>query len=194
MSRFYISDGARPGRRSPSAEYATKVPGVGSDVLNEAQAIARGRKLTPTLGEAFLLTPTNLSVVTANVIWGNQYGNPFEAFRVFDGNTSSTWFSYDAANTWVGYDFGVGVQKTVSKYKIHGNGSHFNGAYWLLESSNNGTDWTLVDTSPPFYNGWNERTGYGTPAPARYWRVRSIDGSSVSIANREVGSLEFWGN
>jgi len=48
MSRFYISDGARPGRRTPASDYATKPSGVGSDILNEAQAIARGRKLAAT--------------------------------------------------------------------------------------------------------------------------------------------------
>lgn len=53
MPRFYISDGARPGRRTPATEYATKAAGVGSDVLNEAQAIARGRKLAPTMGLGF---------------------------------------------------------------------------------------------------------------------------------------------
>jgi len=43
MSRFYINDSARPGARIPAAEFRTKV-GAQSDVLNEAQAIARGRK------------------------------------------------------------------------------------------------------------------------------------------------------
>lgn len=52
MPRFYISDGARPGRRTPVNEYATRVLGVGSDILNEGQAIQRGRKLVATLGAA----------------------------------------------------------------------------------------------------------------------------------------------
>jgi hypothetical protein len=47
MPRFYISDGNAPGVRCPAGEYATK-SGRTSDVLNEAQAIARGRKLVPT--------------------------------------------------------------------------------------------------------------------------------------------------
>lgn len=43
MPRFYINDGNRPGLRCPQPEYRTK-SGRQSDVLNEAQAIARKRK------------------------------------------------------------------------------------------------------------------------------------------------------
>lgn len=62
MPRFYINDGVRPGRRSPATDYATKIPGVGSDVLNEAQAIARGRKLTPTAGAVTGYTDWRISL------------------------------------------------------------------------------------------------------------------------------------
>ena len=48
MSRFTISDSARPGTRIPGAEYRT-TSGRTSDVLNEAQAIARQRKQEKTL-------------------------------------------------------------------------------------------------------------------------------------------------
>lgn len=49
MPRFYISDGHIPGVRCPAGEYAQH-GGRRSDILNEAQAIARGRKLTATEG------------------------------------------------------------------------------------------------------------------------------------------------
>lgn len=47
MPRFYISDGNRPGRRTPYTEYATRANGVGSEVMNEPQAVQRGRILQP---------------------------------------------------------------------------------------------------------------------------------------------------
>lgn len=43
MPRFYINDGVKPALRCPQPEYRTK-SGRQSDILNEAQAIARGRK------------------------------------------------------------------------------------------------------------------------------------------------------
>lgn len=73
MSRFYINDGNRPGRRSPAVEYATRAPGVGSDVLNEAQAIARGRKLTPT--EA---------AVSGFTDWRISLGRPFAGANLIE--------------------------------------------------------------------------------------------------------------
>jgi hypothetical protein len=47
MPRFYINDGNRPGVRCPQPEYRTK-SGRQSDILNEAQAITRRRKLLKT--------------------------------------------------------------------------------------------------------------------------------------------------
>jgi hypothetical protein len=47
MPRFYISDGNRPGLRIPTAEWRTKSDRT-SDILNEAQAITRQRKLLRT--------------------------------------------------------------------------------------------------------------------------------------------------
>jgi len=53
MSRFYISDSSHPGSRIPVAEHRGSPRGVGSEVMNEAQAIARGRKLTATAPAGF---------------------------------------------------------------------------------------------------------------------------------------------
>jgi len=347
MPRFYISDGARPGRRTPRIEYATKA-GVGSDILNEAQAIARGRKLVPTeapgippppafrywrvrptvllngtgspiawlLGElrmfnvsdvnvamtatrmmsgapawgsltslndgvltggvaspehanrdctaewfgydfgapisiyrveannytgssaysvsAFdiegsnngttwelvrsgtglpvaagsvgivyttaqveppaytgsLLTPINLSGPSALVIKGAEW-NP--AWAVFDGNVNTTWFSSgNASMTWVGYDFGASP-KSVTRWKIYGSGSHWP-ASWVLESSNDLSNWTVVDTATNLTLTWNTRTLSTPPAAARYWRVRWTASLDSDPGNCEVGALELYGN
>jgi hypothetical protein len=47
MPRFYISDGNKPGARVPRVDFRTK-SGRQSDILNEAQAITRMRKLAVT--------------------------------------------------------------------------------------------------------------------------------------------------
>lgn len=59
MPRFYISDGHVPGVRCPNGEYATRSDRT-SDVLNEAQAVARGRKLVKTSGPPRSWTPLDL--------------------------------------------------------------------------------------------------------------------------------------
>lgn len=59
MPRFYISDGHIPGVRCPTDEYRTKSSRT-SDVLNEAQAIARGRKAVKTSGPPRPWTPVDL--------------------------------------------------------------------------------------------------------------------------------------
>lgn len=59
MPRFYINDGNVPGARCPLPEYRTK-SGRQSDVLNEAQAIARGRKFTLTTGQPRPWVPLDL--------------------------------------------------------------------------------------------------------------------------------------
>jgi hypothetical protein len=76
MPRFYISDGARPGRRTPSIDYGTKAPSVGSDILNEAQAIARGRKLTPTQGAQNGARYWRVVARSIIVGWDNPSANP----------------------------------------------------------------------------------------------------------------------
>lgn len=347
MSRFYISDGNRPGRRTPAADYAAKIPSVGSEVLNEALAVARGRILQPDVvnsarfvkivfntftgaarddinpfrirvltsagvnvsqgkpahlfganiagaatryeatddgvanaaygtsfwyiadaaagrhliidlgaihsvqrvvmgswsdggidrfvdvafstdgttydvvttafahtgagiktiyeyvaasgggggGPDVLLTPNAAVGNTAEMIFGSQYGGSFAAYRVFDGNDSTTWFPYGGVDdTWVGYDFGL-TPKRVNRYRLVTAGSHWGGvATVLLQSSPDLTNWTTVDTATDIVLGENDKMGWPAPAPARYWRVKRTSGSSTNLANSEVGTLEFYGN
>lgn len=347
MSRFYINDGNRPGRRTPAADYAAKIPSVGSEVLNEALAVARGRIPQPdvvnsarfvkiafntftgaarndinpfrirvltsagvnvsqgkaahlyganvyagtpryeatddsvanaaygsnfwspadaaagryliidlgaihsvqrvvmgswsdggidrfvdvsfstdgttydTVTTAFahtgagiktiyeyvaesgggdggpdvLLTPVDATSNTAEMIFGSQYGGSYAAYRVFDGNDATTWFPYGGVeDTWIGYDFGL-TPRRINRYRIVTAGSHWGGVSTLvLQSSNDLNNWTTVDTATDIMLGENDKSGWASPTPARYWRVKRTTGSSTNLANSEVGTLEFFGN
>jgi hypothetical protein len=89
MPRFYISDSAVPGVRCPAGEYATK-SGRQSDVLNEAQAIARGRKLTITDGPVifingpdFVAPPIETSLVSTDVVSPHSVAQPTLLVEVY---------------------------------------------------------------------------------------------------------------
>lgn len=146
MSRFYISDGVRPGRRSPSVEYAVKQNGVGSEVMNEAQAIARGRKLEATQsavasfrywkvmfrsGGAMLLNEIELfeasMVNRALGVVPSYIGSPLFTTWVSsltDGNTTigvgaATYFGFNPANN-CGYLLDLGVARPIKTLRLHG--------------------------------------------------------------------------
>lgn len=88
MPRFYINDGHVPGVRCPRGEYATH-SGRTSDVLNEAQAIARGRKLTPTDGPLvfvngpdFVAQPIETGLVSTDPVSPHTVAQPIELSAV----------------------------------------------------------------------------------------------------------------
>lgn len=89
MPRFYISDGNIPGVRCPVGEYATK-SGRQSDILNEAQAIQRGRKLTLTEGPIvfvngpdFVAQPIETGLISTDAVSPHTVAQPTLLVEVY---------------------------------------------------------------------------------------------------------------
>lgn len=75
--------------------------------------------------------------------------------RAFDNNTSTSgWGNNNVLPAWIRYDFWEGNNERITKYTLYRNSSQ-NGSWnsnnnsprnWTFEASQNGTDWTVLDT------------------------------------------------
>lgn len=120
----------------------------------------------------------------------------------YDGLASTHWFS-GTATGWLQYDFGSGVTKTIRRYRLTCNATtpELDPMNWTLKGSNNGTDFTVIDTRT------NESFGFrgevrefklnGTPGAYRYYRLditSNADGATANIrvAEFRVSTLDIW--
>lgn len=206
MPRFYISDGARSGLRVPLNEYAQH-SGRQSDVLNEAQAIARGRKLTPTEAPAVvlsrlgpILTATDFNLVDSNRDRDNAWkvfsDAPYEASGGAN-HTGNYWYPNAIVGVaspeqiWVD----LGAQHSIRSYDASANAIQ-----WYLEGSNTGMagPWTMIDNQHPLgegvlnfrvdiFGGARRRTLPAPSAPYRYIRF------NVTAVGNYDGGAPSWG-
>lgn len=213
MSRFYINDGNRPGRRTPVVDYATSASGLGSEVMNEAQAIARGRKLTATLPS----TPPVLLAPTAFGTSGNYNGSydingvdPASGHYVVallnDGSVASEpnqWLSARNGGStphWAGFD--LGVQRQLSSYRIRNFASYANNGVvpkrWRFEGSNVtgwGGPWTVLDDKTGSDHIWTSPWEYTAVVSGAYRYVRVyIPAQPHGFDTMALGELEVYGN
>lgn len=67
------------------------------------------------------------------------------AWKAFDDN-DTTYDQAGGACTWIKLDFGSGVTKKIVGYALvnYASNAYWNG--WVFQGSNNGTDWTTLDT------------------------------------------------
>ncbi len=121
----------------------------------------------------------------------------------FDGLTSTHWFA--AATTgWLQYDFGVGVTKKIKRYRLSSSASEESRdpMNWTLKGSNNGVDFTVVDTRTNQAFGTREDTREfklnGTPAAYRYYRLDITANKSsgavafVRVAEYRLSTIDAW--
>ena len=84
-----------------------------------------------------------------------------EASKAFDDNASTFWStSTTEMPTWIKYDFGSGVTKTVNRYTYTARATVYNyWAAWILQGSNDNTNWTDLDTqSGQSFTGGQKKT------------------------------------
>lgn len=114
----------------------------------------------------------------------STYGTGFEAYRAMDdslsGNTwSATFTSYPH---WLQYQFAT--SKIVTKYSVtcHASNSIWSPTSWKLQSSNNGSDWTDLDTQNVTWGtaGETKIFNLSNPSSNLYYRLYCIAGGSGS--------------
>lgn len=97
------------------------------------------------------------------------------AANAFDGVLTSPnyWGAVDGANEWLKYDLGVGVTRTINKYRIYFQETlSYNVDDWTFEGSNDDSAWTTLDTqtNQATVVGWKEYVIFNTTA-YRYYRL-----------------------
>lgn len=120
-----------------------------------------------------------------------------------DGLTSTKWLD-NSATSFLKYDFGVGVTKTVRRYRI--TSANDNEARdpkdWTLDGSNDNSNWTTVDTraGEAFGNRLETREFKlnGTAGAYRYYRLNITANSSsgatavIQLAEFRVSEVDVW--
>ena len=106
-------------------------------------------------------------------IASSYYGAGYEPSLIFDGNQSTYWSSPAGSsnqNFWVGYQFSQ--PKVIRKMSLiqYPPNSDYNVSSLLVESSQNGIDWTTIATITV-----EVATTFMVPnsTPATYWRIRA---------------------
>jgi len=106
---------------------------------------------------------------------------------IFDTSTAGAWYAHTGSFTntgWVGQDFGSGVTKTINSYRIITSYGTTGGYYpknWTFDGSNDGTNWTTLDTqtnqtswttptTSNYATAWNEYT-FSNNTAYRYYRI-----------------------
>lgn len=139
----------------------------------------------------------NVSAITSR---GETVGE--EDDKLADGLTSTQWTD-SAVVTWAQYDFGSGVTETIRRYRLtSGDSVTEDPRDWTLKGSNNGTDFTVLDTrtGQSFANrAETQEYRVASPGAYRYYRLDITSGqiptsTTTSIAEWRLSTIEVWEN
>lgn len=139
-----------------------------------------------------------VSAVTSNGEAGGADTN------LTDGQLSTKWQD-NAATSWVVYDFGASVTKTVRRYRLASSADTpaRDPMNWQFQGSQNGTDWTTLDTrTNESFASRGERREFkvATTGAYRYYRLNITANKSsgataeVALAELRVSSIDVWEN
>jgi hypothetical protein len=145
-----------------------------------AIAVACGSCMTPqTCGGAgqpnVCGSPTN--VAKGGTVSASSPGvSPEDMTKAFDENSATKWYAGDNVNTgWIAYQFASGVMRTVTSYSITSANDMptRDPVTWQLQGSNDGQNWTVVDsrTGESFASRFLTKS-YPCATPMDYGRYR----------------------
>ena len=122
----------------------------------------------------------------------SEYSASYPALKAFDGNASSFWCSKATGlPQWIQYDLGEGLSKVVIEYTLTARFPSYNPANsFVFAGSNNGTDWTTIDTQTGLtWSGGQKRVfnSFVNPAAYRFYRITvTASGSAAEFAEIEL--------
>ena len=98
------------------------------------------------------------------------------------------------------YDFGEGVKKTITKYKIYGPSSYSERGPkdWTIEGSNDGTSWEVLHskTGETWTNGASKEYPFSNSTAYRYYRIKFTASNDSSTANNgpylQLNELQYF--
>jgi hypothetical protein len=121
----------------------------------------------------------------------------FPASSAFDNSNSSLWLGAKSGNPWIRYTYTTGVLSGV--YKVMGYSSAASGSTqgrapkaWSLQGSNDGTNWTTLDTRSN-QTGWGDQEDrqFTIASPTTFAQYRMVITESVDAAETLVGVVQL---
>lgn len=152
------------------------IPAVGDDVWANTFTVNVDQNITvSSLNNSAIQVPTDLvPVMTSNTA---PYGicsasaNASTAVNAFDNNGSTTWTGVGTTG-WISYQ--AIAANTAQSYNIYvGNTTTATARNWTFEGSNDGSNWTVLDTRTgitPSLNAWGIYS-VATPGSYIYYRL-----------------------
>lgn len=138
---------------------------------------------------------TNLALAGGTAS-ASGYGYPFVPQAAFDDNPLAAWQVNNSATGWLQYDFGS--QRVVTNYSL--SSPLYNPARdpkaWQLLGSNDGSNWTTLDTQSNQAFPYRILTLHytvATPAAYRYYRL-NITANNGDASHVQVGELGLMGS
>ena len=137
-----------------------------------------------------LMTAVTTDGVT--VTDGGNLGTGYEGWRAFDNNSNTRW---GVAATFGMLSVKLSAAKIIAGYSIRARNDTYlidSPKSWTLEGSNNGTDWTVLDTQAGV-TAWsmNERKEFAISSPAAHLYYRLTISSNQSGTDTSVSEVEL---
>lgn len=124
-------------------------------------------------------TATMTSLSTPSGVVSSSPPDAANAWKAFDNDPGTLW-NQTAGSTgypgWVTYDFGSGITKCIQRMRYHGYGSGWSVKRWVLQGSNDNSNWTTVcntyeNQDFPAANGdWSNWVDFQNTLYFRYYR------------------------
>jgi hypothetical protein len=155
-------------------------------------------------GGALVPSMTGPSTPAGGATASGTYSAGYEAWRAFDGTTSTLWLSnmYTSA-VWIAYEWGGGTSQTVASYEVrYANGScceQRGPKSWTLQGWT-GSSWVTVDTVTS-QTGWyaSPTRTFTVDAPGSYVRYRlhitadNYNNATYPVTLVSIASIQLFG-
>ena len=109
------------------------------------------------------------------------------AYKALDDDAATYWYSAGSP-TWWQYVFASG--QVVEWYSIRRDNSYGVPTSWVLKASNNGSDWTTLDTqAAPSFSSNVFSGSFSNTTAYTYYKLDSLVGS---VSNFRIYEVELW--
>ena len=123
----------------------------------------------------------------------SEWSASYPASNAFDGNALSFWASSPAGlPQWIQYDLGEGLAKRVVEYTLTARSPSYNPANsFVFAGSNNGTDWTTIDTQTGLSWSGGEKKRFNDFTNSTLYRYHRITVTASSGSAAEFAEIEL---
>ncbi len=125
-----------------------------------------------------------------------DFSGSYPSSSAFDDSTASFWCSNAGVPSWIQYDLGLGKGKAARQYKLTARGpvSYNPWDAWTFAGSNNGVDFTTIDTQTgQSWTGGEVKTfnAFVNTTTYRYYRFTITTASTNYAEMAEIELIEW---